>query len=182
MESIKIKHLYSSAQTVLDYTQTAKHIYETSFPEDERREFDLLKPLDEKSNLDFFIITDNQDVAIGIISLWFFDEFIYIEHFAIQEDKRKNGIGTKVLSKLTAKYSKPILLEAELPDNDLAKRRIAFYQRHGFVTLPYNYTQPPYDKNKQSLPMIIMMKTDFEITKSFYDSAIELLHKKVYGL
>lgn len=182
MESIKIKHLYSSAQTVLDYTQTAKHIYETSFPEDERREFDLLKPLDEKSNLDFFVITDNQDVAIGIISLWFFDEFIYIEHFAIQEDKRNNRIGTKVLSKLTAKYSKPILLEAELPENDLAKRRIAFYQRHGFAVQPYDYTQPAYDKTKQSLPMIVMIKADFEITKRFFDSAIATIYKDVYGL
>lgn len=182
MQTAQLNHLYDSFQTELRYSEIAKQIYETSFPEDERRNFDLLKALDKKSDLDFFVITDNHANAIGIISLWLFEEFIYIEHFAVQEDKRGSGIGSNVLYSLANKYSKPILLEVELPEDDLAKRRIAFYQRHGFVTQPYDYTQPAYDKNKQSLPMIIMIKAEFEITKGFFDSAIATIYKEVYGL
>ena len=182
MQTAKLKHLYATTQNELRYNEIARQIYETSFPEDERRNFDLLKALDEKSNLDFFVITDNQANAIGIISLWSFEEFIYIEHFAIQQNERGKGIGSSVLSSLANKYSKPVLLEVELPENDLAKRRIAFYQRHGFAIQPYDYTQPAYDKTKQSLPMIVMIKADFEITKRFFDSAIATIYKEVYGL
>lgn len=182
MQTAKLKHLYATIQNELRYDEIARQIYETSFPEDERRNFDLLKALDGKSDFDFFIITDKQANAIGIISLWSFKEFIYIEHFAIQQNERGKGIGSSVLSSLANKYSKPILLEVELPENDLAKRRIAFYQRHGFAVQPYDYTQPAYDKTKQSLPMIVMIKADFEITKRFFDSSIATIYKEVYGL
>lgn len=182
MQTAKLKHLYATTQNELRYDEIARQIYETSFPEDERRNFDLLKALDGKSDFDLFVITDKQANAIGIISLWSFKEFIYIEHFAIQQNERGKGIGSSVLSSLANKYSKPILLEVELPEDDLAKRRIAFYQRHGFAIQPYDYTQPAYDKTKQSLPMIVMIKADFEITKRFFDSAIATIYKEVYGL
>ena len=182
MQTAQLKHLYATTQNELRYNEIARQIYETSFPEDERRNFDLLKALDGKSDFDFFVITDKQANAIGIISLWSFKEFIYIEHFAIQQNERGKGIGSSVLSYLANKYSKSVLLEVELPENDLAKRRIAFYQRHGFAIQPYDYTQPAYDKTKQSLPMIVMIKADFEITKRFFDSAIATIYKEVYGL
>lgn len=182
MQTAKLKHLYATTQNELRYDEIARQIYETSFPEDERRNFDLLKALDGKYDFDFFVIADKQANAIGIISLWSFKEFIYIEHFAIQQNERGKGIGSSVLSSLANKYSKPILLEVELPEDDLAKRRIAFYQRHGFAVQPYDYTQPAYDKTKQSLPMIVMIKADFEITKRFFDSAIATIYKEVYGL
>lgn len=182
MQTAKLKHLYATIQNELRYNEIARQIYETSFPEDERRNFDLLKALDGKSDFDFFVITNKQANAIGIISLWSFKEFIYIEHFAIQQNERGKGIGSSVLFSLANKYSKPILLEVELPENDLAKRRIAFYQRHGFAVQPYDYTQPAYDKTKQSLPMIVMIKADFEITKRFFYSAIATIYKEVYGL
>ena len=118
MQTAKLKHLYATIQNELRYNEIARQIYETSFPEDERRNFDLLKALDGKSDFDFFVITDKQANAIGIISLWSFKEFIYIEHFAIQQNERGKGIGSSVLSSLANKYSKPVLLEVELPEND----------------------------------------------------------------
>jgi GNAT superfamily N-acetyltransferase len=182
MQTIKLEYLYSDkAESKSTYISSARQIYESSFPEDERRDFNLIKALDKNTELDFCIITNNQSVVIGILSYWNFDTFVYIEHFATQEEKRGLGIGSKILTELVNTFSKPIVLEIELPENALAKRRMEFYQRHGFAPQPYNYVQPPYDKTKQSVPMLIMTKSKEEISKECYYSIIKELHQKVYN-
>ncbi len=182
MQTINLTHLYSD-KTELNsvYIESAKQIYEDSFPEDERRDFNLIEALDKNTELDFPLITNNQGEVVGILSYWNFDTFAYIEHFATQEEKRGLGIGSKVLSEIVNKFSKPIVLEIELPENALAKRRMEFYQRHGFSPQPYNYVQPPYDKTKQSVPMLIMTNSKNEISKEAYDSIIKELYQKVYA-
>ena len=38
-----------------------------------------------------------------------------------------------MLQELVKQYQKPICLEVELPEDELTRRRIGFYERNGFV-------------------------------------------------
>ena len=56
---------------------------------------------------------------------------------------RSGGIGGQMLDAMLARCSKRACLEAELPETELAARRIGFYERHGFtVNADYPYFQP----------------------------------------
>ncbi len=41
---------------------------------------------------------------------------------------------------------KPVILEVELPTGELEARRIAFYERNGFVMNPFEYMQPAMER------------------------------------
>lgn len=65
-----------------------------------------------------------------------------LEYFGVLRGKRNGGIGSQILALLAERYGQ-IFGEAESPDsddpeeNDLRRRRIAFYQRNGFRVLDY---------------------------------------------
>lgn len=65
-----------------------------------------------------------------------------LEYFGVLRGKRNGGLGGKILTLLAERYGQ-IFGEAEAPDsddpeeNDLRRRRIAFYQRNGFRVLDY---------------------------------------------
>ena len=50
----------------------------------------------------------------------------------------------------------PIVFEVEKPENEVAKRRIALYERLGCHLLPYDYAQPHYDGSGKLFPMLLM--------------------------
>lgn len=181
MTAIYLQPLYPLGCEILQEEEnTANHIYETSFPEDERRDFSQMKHLSEEVPFVFNLIKDENEQVIGIISLWDFDTFAYIEHFAISEIVRGRGTGSEVLQLLKNKMQKPIIFEVELPETQQARRRIEFYRRHDFEILPYKYIQPPYDKTKQSLEMHIMASRNAQTDKATFDKMVQTLYTVVY--
>ena len=74
---------------------------------------------------------------------------------------------------------KNVVLEVELPEDALTRRRIGFYERHGFVWNDYPYMQPPMRKGQEPLPLRLMTKpTALDVeTYERYRSAI---HQNVY--
>ena len=72
-----------------------------------------------------------------------------------------------------------ICLEVELPDCEIAKRRIEFYKRNGFFLNEYPYEQPAITKGRKPLPLMIMTSGS-EITKDRFDDIKVLLYKCVY--
>lgn len=160
----------------------AEALYEKSFPEEERR--DSHEWHDYWLNRERFsidaILTDG-DVFAGFISYWQFDDFIYVEHFALSPTLRGNGIGGKVLEHFISQFqTRPILLEVEEPCNEIATRRIAFYKRHHFTLLPNPYLQPPYQPGGSSVPLHIMC-TMPQVVKAKFDQLVSVLQREVYG-
>lgn len=183
MAAIGFQRLYTCGSVCsLEDERFAKQLYEGAFPSDERRDFALLKTLTTERNFTFFILKDETQSNIGILSLWHFETFDYIEHFAISPALRGGGFGASVLEKLTRETSNPIVLEVELPTTDLARRRIAFYERCGFRLLPFDYVQPPYDLTKSSLPMHVMASSDAFSNEETFRSMVRHLHSAVYGV
>ncbi len=136
-----------------------KYIYESSFPENERRDFvDVIKLI---TNQQFTLYAVKFEIEIvGMLSIWELSEFYYIEHFAIDENYRSEGIGSFVLKQFISVRDKQIILEVDLPYDNISLKRIRFYENFGFVLCHENYIQPPYSKSKESVPMLIMSKPE----------------------
>ncbi len=116
----------------------------------------------------------------GVLTAWNFGKFLYVEHFAIDPDKRGHGLGYAVIEKLKTLCRLPIILEVELPEaSDMAPRRIAFYKRCGFDYWNMAYEQPPYDQTKRSVPMKLMA-SGLQETPDNAHIVVALLYKHVY--
>ena len=127
---------------------------ENDFCSSERKtRSDELKAFDTPAFLPCFIRKDG--LTVGYICLWSFEEFIYVEHFAILKEYRNQNMGSAFLSEFLKEVSKKVILEVERPVDDIAKRRIEFYKRAGFYVNMYDYIQPTYYPGADKIPMYI---------------------------
>lgn len=152
-------------------------LYESAFPEIERRPTAQELALDDP-RFEIRTIRHEGNFA-GFITLWHFAEFVYVEHFATLPELRGHGLGSRTLQTLRHESPKPIVLEVELPDNDTAHRRIAFYKRMGFVEMPQAYWQPPYMPENSGLPLRIMTTAN-DTNDRFFDTIKSTLYREVY--
>ena len=159
-----------------------EQLYLSSFPADERREFEDVKRLLGNPDTAFRIIAAmNGSDFVGFFGYWEWDDMRYIEHFAVDPDKRGGGIGQKMLADFAAFSATPIILEVELPLTDIAARRIGFYQRCGYMLHDnIKYVQPPYDPSKQPLDLYLMTKGTIKLSEEC--EFIKRIKKAVYGV
>ncbi len=163
----------------LDITEFDKmfSIMEKSFPLDEYRPYDEQKDLFK--NEYYKVYVEKDDVIKGFIALWEFDEFFFVEHFAVDPDFRNAGIGAKILKEIAALTDKPFCLEVEPPNEEITKRRIGFYERNGFFLNEYPYIQPPISKGKHPIPLMIM-SSEKRLSEEEFLKIKTTLYKEVY--
>ncbi|MGN0692853.1 MAG: GNAT family N-acetyltransferase [Oscillospiraceae bacterium] len=154
-------------------------LMEKSFPADERRPYEKQKAQLSDPMYTIYGVKQDSGKVTAFITVWQFEHFAYVEHFAVDPDCRGSGVGSAVLRELLSELSCLICLEVELPENDIAKRRIAFYERNGFVTNSYPYIQPPYSEEQKPLPLIIMT-SGRTVSEDEFEYMKGLLYKKVY--
>lgn len=150
-----------------------------AFPSEEGRNYEDQKKL---LNEEIYNITSHKDENGNItafIASWEFNDFVFIEHFAVSSKMRCNGVGTSMIRDHLSKCNKPIFLEVELPENDLSIRRIEFYKRLGFHLNDYDYLQPPLQKQHDFLPLKIMSYPKRAEDKEFIDFR-NMIYDKVY--
>jgi len=154
--------------------------YNDSFPEAERRAFSLVRELlrDNPSFSLYVLLRGNQ--YAGFITAWQWDDFVYVEHFAIDESARNGGIGGKAMSQFMNLFEKPIILEVEIPVDEMSRRRIGFYERLGFVLDNHVYYQPPYREGETWLEMRLMSFGKIDLIESF-DTVKSQIHTYVYN-
>ena len=148
-------------------------IMQASFSDDEYRPYDEQLALFEEPEYRSYYM------PAGFLAVWEFESFIYIEHFAVDPALRNSGTGSAMLQELVKQYQKPICLEVELPEDELTRRRIGFYERNGFVFNEYPYIQPPISKGKSPVPLRIMTYKS-EITREEFQKMKEILYRRVY--
>ncbi len=131
------------------------NLYVTAFPPQERREINEIHQLISEGQIFIYqIITANNTVA-GFCIFWIFKEFTFIEHLAVFPELRGMGTGEETLSFLREKFN-IIILETELPVDEISRRRIKFYERNGFFMLQQQYFQPSYGRNKPEVELKLM--------------------------
>lgn len=132
-------------------------LLEASFPADEYRPCEAQKALLNDPRYTIYVLPDPRNhCPIAFVTLWRFTDFAFIEHLAVDPDYRNLGLGSMILNEVAKLEPGQLCLEAELPETELARRRIAFYNRNGFCSNPFPYLQPPYSSDRNPIPLVFM--------------------------
>ena len=108
-------------------------IYEKSFPQSERFDFDILEECAKESNVHLVCIMQD-DKPVGMqFTIELPNDITYLMYFAIDEEYRNHSIGSEVLQRLITSKDK-VMLMIERPIDELTKRRKNFYLRNGFYS------------------------------------------------
>ena len=157
-----------------------EQLLQSAFPADEYRDLQAFRDFTDNNPLFHNNILLHHDTPIGILTYWDFDTFCYVEHFAIDPALRNAGWGACALALLKARLQRPIVLEVELPVDELTHRRVSFYQRQGFELWPNPYQQPPYRPTDAYLPMRIMAWGSLSSLHDF-EQVKQRIYTEVYG-
>ena len=149
----------------------------SAFPYEERRDSYDEKECLKDSRFKLFSLYDN-DIAVGFTALWVLDGFVFLEHIAIDEDKRSSGYGSKAIELIKETFDLPIILEAEAPVTEQQIKRIAFYKRLGFNVNDYDYTQPSYH-GSEGVPLLLLSFPK-PMTDCDFNKFIEETRKSAY--
>lgn len=156
-------------------------IMEDNFPPDERRSYDGQKSLMDCENYCVYTVEDNGNI-IGFFTVWFLDDFVFAEHFAIDKKYQNGGYGTKLIKRVMDSLDVPMVLEIELENSsDMAKRRAGFYRRLGFNINPYEYAQPSYGQGKSAIPMHLVSYPK-PLDKDEFECYKKIIYKEIYKL
>lgn len=157
-------------------------ILEESFPVTELREKEEQKRLllDPSYRL-YGVKAEGEDAYRAAIGAWDIGDFLFIEHLAVSSVHRSGGFGGKVLDQFIEWKAKPTVLEVEVPEDEMSKRRVGFYQRHQFVYNEFPYFQPPIRAGQDFLPLRIMSRPD-TINQEAFERQKKLIYKIVYRL
>lgn len=169
-----------TSENIADF-EIIQKIYIESFPPNERRLISKFKQIMDESDSFTVNILMEDDKQVGFITYWTFDSFVFAEHFAINSEYRNGGFGKKALAALFEQIKLPLIIEVELPLEEMAKRRISFYERSGFK--PWHeipYKQPPYNDGDTPPGLLLMSygNIDLELNQ---DEIIKQIHSKVYN-
>lgn len=174
---ISIKRITTNDQQYYSYMVD---LLTTAFPIEEYRDLDVLREYTDTLPIFHCNIIFCSNTPIGLVTYWDLDHFYYIEHFAIDPNQRNGGYGRKLLSYLSEFLNKPIVLEVEYPTEEIAKRRINFYQREGYTLWENEYFQPPYRVGQCNLPMYLMVQGKLDPQTDF-DNVRTKIYSKVYN-
>lgn len=163
------------------YYGPMEKLMEQAFPAEERR-----LPEDQRRVVD----TDPRMVAnalvldgsfVGLLTYWKLDGFVYVEHLATLPGLRGKGLGAEVMKRLTAEAGVPVVLEVELPEDEMTCRRVNFYRRCGLVLWERQaYLQPPYHAGVSAVPLRLMVYGPLDETADF-DRVRAGIHTSAYA-
>lgn len=175
---IKFQRISTTDTALYNYME---QLLTASFPVEEYRSLDELRSYTDTKKHFYCNLIFHNDNPIGLITYWDFKSFYYVEHFAINPAQRNGGHGKNVLNHLSQLLEHPIVLEVEVPEEEMAIRRINFYKRHGFELWEKQYLQPPYKPGDNYLPMQLMVQGHLQCEKAF-EHVKELIYKEVYNI
>jgi len=153
-------------------------VYLSSFPPDERRRLTKQRGVFKDKGYSLLAAYDKGQL-VGFISVWDFDDFVFVEHFAVKGKFRCKGHGTEILNIYKEMSGKPVILEVERPHTGIAKRRIGFYGRLGFKVNSFDYSHPPYGKGKK-WGFFYLMSYPRDLTDADYEKIKRTVHCRVY--
>lgn len=170
------------------HTEHALYLYvekllHSAFPPDERRDDEQQRAYTDGNDKFRCLLIRDFDKPVGLLTYWDFTDFVYVEHFAIDEDLRGGGLGAQAMRTFLQEMNRPVVLEVEMPrvKGDITHRRIAFYRRQGFSLRRMPYKQPPYREGDGWLPMKLMScgKGKWEKIAGLVR---DVIYREVYGV
>jgi N-acetylglutamate synthase-like GNAT family acetyltransferase len=154
-------------------------LMKTSFPENEYRTYENQKKLLDKKEYKIITKEDEKGETIAFLSLWSALEFDFIEHFAVSPMCRGGGVGSEMMKNLMQNTNKPIILEIEIPHDEMSIKRLHFYERLGFKLNEHEYYQLPLRKNAKPLKMNLMSYPE-KLSRERFESVKKYIHGEIY--
>jgi GNAT superfamily N-acetyltransferase len=134
----------------------AYEIMVRSFPRVELRGREEERALLEKLNYRFLVAPLEGGSIGGLLTVWDFEEFRFVEHLAVRQELRGTGIGSRMMREYLDSEDKPAWVEVDGAETVEAKRRIAFYERLGFILSEFGYPQPALQDAAEGVFLRIM--------------------------
>ena len=157
-------------------------LMDASFPASERRDYTGQKALLNKDCYHLLLHRDSSGQIIAFMAIWRLDGYSVVEHLAVDGAQRGSGLGGKFLDAVAAGEGQPIVLEVEPPENgEMARRRIGFYQRHGFHLCTQPYLQPSLQPQFPFMPLMLMTYPD-PLEEMDFGLLKAAVYRDVYGL
>lgn len=126
-----------------------------AFPRGERRADEAQRRLLADPRYVVDLLIEGERVK-ALLIWWRLEGVRFIEHFAVNKAARNGGVGGRLLDGFLRESDCPVALEAELPENDIARRRIGFYKRHGLLVSDRAYAQQPLRPGDSETPMRLL--------------------------
>ncbi|MDQ7825125.1 MAG: hypothetical protein RDV48_20150 [Candidatus Eremiobacteraeota bacterium] len=153
-------------------------LLEQSFVADERGDFDEALLANGRFHLHGVLSSGD---FVALLSWWRFDEFLFAEHFAIDEKIRSRGLGSAIVQNFLSMHPGILIVgECERPETETASRRLDFFRRLGFFVNEHQYMQPPYSESKSPVPMVIISHPR-PISGSEFTAIRDTIYQGVYG-
>lgn len=156
-------------------------LMEQAFPPCERRNREGQLRVAKHPAYSYRILEDEQGEFLGFLAVWHFGSFRFAEHFAVNEKTRGMGIGSQALRRWLEEEDTPAVLEVEFPETDIARRRIGFYQRLGFVLNEFPYLQPAMQSGQPPVPLKIMSWPG-SLSEAEFEPIKQTVYTQVYGV
>ncbi|WP_267405858.1 MULTISPECIES: GNAT family N-acetyltransferase [unclassified Chryseobacterium] len=149
--------------------------YCSTFPEDERRDWNKLSTLFANPKVKIISIL-HEAQNVGYLIIWELSDFTFVEHFEVFPQFRSQKLGSYITGYLFENYAR-IILEIE-PEHlgDDAKRRYAFYQRNGFNLIDKMYVQPSYGEGKKPLDLWLLANYSPENLEEIKDEIYDVVY------
>lgn len=151
-------------------------IYKYSFPIEETRTYEDHLDAMNDDMFHYDMIVENNNL-IGFMAYWVIDDLIYLEHFAIDKNKRGMNYGKKSLS-LLKNMGKKIILEIEEPVDQITNRRRRFYESQGFTMNTFNHIPLSYRAGNPQGKLLIMTYPN-TISEYDYDKFKKIQDKRI---
>lgn len=149
--------------------------YCSTFPEDERRDWDKLSTLFSHPKVKIISVLHESE-NIGYLILWELSNYTFVEHFEVFEKFRSQKLGSHITKYLFDNYPRIILeIEPEHSSEDAA-RRYSFYQKNGFRLIDEMYVQPSYGKGKKPLDLWLLSNYTPENLKEIKDEIYDIVY------
>ncbi len=143
--------------------QAAWQLYETSFPDYERRSRPAQQAALGDSLAHGDLLIDEEGRLAALCFYWTRADLLYVEFLAVDPAIRGRQLGSRIVNDLLARYpGYTAVLEIEPPEDELTCRRLRFYERLGFRTNDFPYTHPSYRTGAAAHPhrLVVMSHGD----------------------
>lgn len=156
-----------------------KHVYIDAFPIDERRPWGQITEPNHRGLSAYAIYTDG--VLAGLVTLWKLCCCLFVEHLVTMPHLRGRGLGAEIVQWVCHQAQDlPLILEAEPHEQgEWASRRLDFYARLGLHPLPFDYIQPAYTAESQSIRLHLL--SSCPLGEHEFKQIRDAIYSTVYG-
>jgi len=129
-------------------------LYESAFPLHEKRSLTAKIRALNHANYQLQAWFDG-DLFVGMMGIWHFGDYFYIEHLAVNDTLRGQGYGKRMLNQFL-EQSPQTVLEIDPLTTEIARKRLHFYQSLGFQVNHYPHTHPTYHEHLADHQLIVL--------------------------